>query len=57
MEIGAYESLADCEKCMTRLMQDKELMTEIFPEFASFFAPAPNTLEAWNFETYQKLEY
>jgi len=50
MEIWEYESLADCEKCFSRLMQDKELMTEIFPEFASYFAPATHTIEIWNSE-------
>jgi hypothetical protein len=32
-------------------MQDKELMTEVFPEFASFYAPATHTIEIWNSET------
>ena len=50
MEIWEYESLADCEKCFNRLMQDKELMTVIFPEFASFFAPATHVMDVWNNE-------
>jgi hypothetical protein len=51
MEIWEYDSLSDCEKCFNRLMQDKELMTEVFPEFASFYAPATHTIEIWNSET------
>jgi hypothetical protein len=30
MEIWEYESIADCKKCFSRRMQDKELMTDFF---------------------------
>ena len=51
MEIWEYENLADCEKCFNRLMRDAELMTEVFPEFASYFAPATHKIEIWSSET------
>jgi hypothetical protein len=35
-----YENLSDLEKTWNRLMQDKELNTEVFPEFASYLAQA-----------------
>ncbi|NLE05596.1 MAG: hypothetical protein GX638_12455 [Crenarchaeota archaeon] len=51
IEIWEYDNLADCEKCLNRLMTDNELMTEIFPEYSSYFAPATHKMEIWNSET------
>jgi hypothetical protein len=48
MEIWQYENLADLEKTWTRLMQDKELNTQVFPEFASFMVPGSHKIEIYN---------
>lgn len=48
LEIWEYDSLADLEKTWTRLMQDKELNTQVFPEFASFMVPGSHKIEVWN---------
>ncbi len=48
VEIWEYENLADLEKTMNRLMQDKELNTEVFPVFATYMVPGTHKLEVYN---------
>ncbi len=48
LEIWEYDSLADLEKTWARLMEDKELNTQVFPEFASFMVPGSHKIEIWN---------
>jgi hypothetical protein len=40
IEIWEYKNLADLEKTWNRLMQDKELNTEVFPVFATYIVAA-----------------
>jgi hypothetical protein len=47
MEMGEFESLADYEKMMNRIMQDKELQT-IFSSFYDCVVPATDTISIWN---------
>jgi hypothetical protein len=47
MEMGEFESLADYEKMMNRIMQDKELQT-IFASFYDCVVPATDTISIWN---------
>jgi len=48
VEMWEFENLADCEKCMTRVMQDNEFMTKIYPEFAGFVVPATHSIDIWS---------
>jgi hypothetical protein len=48
MEMGEFESLADYEKMMKRIMQDKELQT-IFSSFYDCVVPATDSINIWNF--------
>jgi len=48
VEMWEFENMADCEKCMNRMMQDKEFMTKIYPEFASFVVPATHSINIWS---------
>ncbi len=47
MEIWEYQNLTDLEKTWTRLMQDQELNTQVFPEFANFIVPGSHKIEIW----------
>ncbi len=48
MEIWEYEDLADLEKTWRRLMEDRELNTEVFPVFATYMVPGSHKIEIWN---------
>jgi len=48
VEMFEFENLADLEKCFNRVMQDKEFMTTISSEFATFVVPATDSINIWN---------
>ena len=48
VEMWEFESLADVEKCFSRVMQDKEFMTTIYPEFATLEVPGTDSINIWN---------
>lgn len=48
VEMWEFDNMADGEKAMNRMMQDKEFMTAIYPEFASLLVPATHTISIWN---------
>jgi len=48
VEMWEFENLADGEKAMNRMMQDKEFIMTIIPEFASLIVPATHTINIWN---------
>jgi hypothetical protein len=43
-----YENLADAEKAMNRLMQDKEFMTDIYPQFMAVIMSGTYSINVWN---------
>ncbi|MCW4005585.1 MAG: hypothetical protein NWF04_03165 [Candidatus Bathyarchaeota archaeon] len=45
IEIWEYENLSDCDKCWSRILEDEELMTQVYPEFARFLAPETHSIE------------
>jgi len=47
VEMSEFESLADFEKWMNRLMQS-EFMTTLYPEFMALVAPATDSINIWN---------
>ena len=48
VEMWEFENLADGEKAMNRMMQDKEFITTIYSEFANLLVPATHTINIWN---------
>jgi len=48
VEVWEFENMAECEKCMNRVMQDKDFMTTIYSEFASLIVPATHSVNIWN---------
>ena len=48
VEMWEFENLADGEKAMNRMMQDKEFTTTIYSEFASLLVSATHTINIWN---------
>jgi len=48
IEIWEYKNLSDLEKTWNRLMQDKELNTEVFPVFATYIVAGTHKIEVYN---------
>jgi hypothetical protein len=48
MEMGDFESLADYEKMMNRIIHDKEFLTTFLP-FYDCVVPATDSINIWNF--------
>jgi hypothetical protein len=48
VEMYEFENLADFEKFFSRAMRDKEFMTKIYPEAASFTVPGSESVDIWN---------
>jgi hypothetical protein len=48
MEMGEFESLADYEKMMNRIIQDKEFLTT-FLSFYDCVVPATDSINIWTF--------
>jgi hypothetical protein len=48
IEMGEFESLADYEKMMNRIIQDKEFQTTFLP-FYDCLVPATDSIDIWNF--------
>jgi len=47
VEMWEFENMAECEKCMNRVMQDNEFLTAIYLEFTSHIVPATHTINIW----------
>ena len=48
VEMTEVENFADFEKLMSRVMQDKEYLTKIYPEMMALIVPGTHSLEVWN---------
>ena len=48
VEMLEFENLAEFEKWLNRLMQNKEFMTTIESEAVAFMVPATRSLSMWN---------
>ena len=47
VEMWEFENMAECEKCMNRVMQDKGFVTTIYAEFNSHVVPATHSINIW----------
>jgi hypothetical protein len=47
VEMWEFDSVADCESWVSRLMQDEEYMTEFYPERMSLMVPATLSIDMW----------
>ena len=48
VEMWEFEDLANGEKCMNRMMQDKEFMTKLYLEYVNLIVPATHLISIWN---------
>ena len=48
VEMWEAESLADLEKVLNRMMEDKEYLTKIYPMFASVIVPGTYSTNIWS---------
>ena len=48
VEMGEFDSLADFEKIMNRIEQDKEFITTIMSPFMSCIVPGTYSMNIWN---------
>jgi len=47
VEMWEFENMADGEKHMNRMMQDKEFMTEFYPAFMALIVPGTHSMNVW----------
>jgi len=48
VEMWEFESVADCEKCLNRVLQDKEWMTTLWAEAVAFVVAGTHSMSIWN---------
>ncbi len=47
VEMSEFENLADAEKHLNMVMQDKEFMTEIYPQIMALIVPGTLSMNIW----------
>jgi hypothetical protein len=47
VEMTEYESLADSEKCLYKMMQS-DFVTTLYPEFLSLLLPGSYSMNVWS---------
>jgi hypothetical protein len=48
VEMWEFETMADSEKFMNRLMQNKEFTTQLDPAFSALLVPGTYSMSVWN---------